>query len=355
MIAIDGAAGEGGGQILRTALTLSLVTGQPFRIDRIRAGRPRPGLAPQHLQAVRAAAAVGEARVEGARKGSTSLAFTPGRVRSGTFRFDIGTAGAASLVLQTVALPLAWVGAPSRVAITGGTHVPWSPCFEYLDLQWRPFLEGMGVEVQLALERAGFYPRGGGRLQALLGPARLPLRPLDLAEPGRLLGIGGVSAVGRLPRSIAERQRRRALDRLARWRVPVEVEVAEVPAPSPGTYLVLVGRFERSRACVSALGARGKPAERVADEAVEELEEVLGSGAPVDAHAGDQLLLPLALARGSSVMRVPRVTGHLVTNAWVIRQFVPQSRVEIEGEEGRPGRVRVEGAALGGPGLPGSR
>ncbi|MEW6486888.1 MAG: RNA 3'-terminal phosphate cyclase [Thermodesulfobacteriota bacterium] len=340
MILVDGAMGEGGGQVLRTSLALSLVTGLPFRIERIRAGRPRPGLAAQHLRSVEAAAAAGGARVEGASKGSAALTFAPRGVSPGDYHFDVGTAGAASLVLQTVALPLALAEGASTVGVTGGTHVPWSPSAHYLERQWAWALEQVGARLEVRLARAGFYPRGGGEITARIEPVR-GFRPVRWIEPGRLLGVSGISAVANLDPSIAARQARRARERLAGLGVPVAVDVQSIDAPSPGTFLFLEAAFEHARCCATGLGERGKPAERVADEAADEIAAFVGSGAAVDPHLADQLLLPLCLAAGESAFTTARVTRHLTTNAAVVRHFLPGAAVEVEGAEGEPGRVRV--------------
>ncbi len=214
MIEIDGSQGEGGGQILRSALSLSLLTGQAFRLVNIRARPSRPGLMPQHLKAVQAAAEIGQARVTGAETHSMSLKFEPGCVRPGQYLFDIGTAGAASLVLQTVYLPLAFATAPSAVTVKGGTHVPFSPCYHYLDRQWRWFLEKAGLPLSLRMERAGFYPPDGGIIRTSIPPVG-KLMPLTVTRRGALRRIFGVSAVANLPASVAERQRDEALRRLA--------------------------------------------------------------------------------------------------------------------------------------------
>jgi len=346
VVRIDGSYGEGGGQVLRTSLALSAITGRPVTIEGIRAGRPRPGLAAQHLAAVRAAAEVSGARVEGARKGSTALSFEPAGVRPGRYRLDIGTAGAATLVLQTVVLPLALAPGSSDVRVTGGTHVPWSPPYHYLELQWAPVLRELGVHLDLALEAAGFYPRGGGRVRALVTPARAPLRPLRRVDRGALVRIEGLAGSARLPGHVTERMARAAREGLGGLGCPVEVGRVRLDAPSPGAFLVLRATCEGATLTVSALGERGKPAEQVAAEAVSELRRVLGTGACTDPHLADQILLPLALARGESELTTARVTRHLTTNAWVIRQFLPDALIEVEGEEGGPGRVRVGGAGL---------
>ena len=343
MIQIDGSRGEGGGQILRTALSLSALTGRPVRITDIRAGRPRPGLAAQHLAAVRAAADVCGARVGGSRKGSLEVRFEPGPPRAGTYRFEIGTAGSACLVLQTVVLPLASAGGESAVTVTGGTHVPWSPPFEFLAGVWTEAVHRFGICAEAALRRAGFYPRGGGEVRCQVGAAHFPLEPLRLAEPGRLLRVRGVAGTARLPGHVGQRMARRAREALAPLGVPVDVEPRCLDAPSPGAYLVLVAECENAALAASALGERGKPADRVAEEAAGELRSLLGAGAAVDPHLADQILLPAALAAGTTEYTTCRVTRHLTTNAWVIGRILPEARVRIEGREGEPGRVVVEG------------
>ncbi|HXV21194.1 MAG TPA: RNA 3'-terminal phosphate cyclase [Desulfuromonadales bacterium] len=341
MILIDGAAGEGGGQVLRSALTLSLLTGTPFKIVHIRARRHKPGLMAQHLQAVAAAAAVGSARVEGAHPGSTTLVFVPTTIRPGHYRFEIGTAGSTSLVLQTVLLPLVFARGPSTIEITGGTHVAWSPCFHYLDLHWLPYLREMGLAVELALVRAGFYPRGGGQVTARIRPAEI-LRGLSLVERGRLRRIFCLSAVGNLEQSVAERQSCAALPRLAGLTAQVESRNISLPSVGKGTVCLILAEFERTRCCYYALGERGKPAERVAEEAVDAFLAFLDTDGAIDEFLADQLLLPLALAQGASELRTARVSQHLLTNAEVIRRFL-SARIEIIGSPGKAGLVRVQG------------
>lgn len=342
---INGSLGEGGGQVLRTALSLSILTGRAVSLTKIRARRAKPGLRAQHLKAVEAAAAVSHARVRGAAIGSDALVFEPQKIHAGFYSFDIGTAGSTSLVLQTILLPLAFARGPSSVVLTGGTHVPWSPCFHYLDRQWLPFLRRIGFRADFALEQAGFYPRGGGRIRATIDPLPWPtpaLAPLHVVDRGALLAVRGISAVAGLDRSIAERQRRRALDRLAGLRRETAIEILDLSAASPGTFLLLVAEFERSQACYCGLGARGKPAEQVADEAADGLFLLLAGDGAVDPWLADQLILPLALAAGESELRTAAVTGHLLTVTRVVQSFLPV-KLEIAGEHGRPGTIRIRG------------
>ncbi|MGE5155597.1 MAG: RNA 3'-terminal phosphate cyclase [Bdellovibrio bacteriovorus] len=340
-ILVDGALGEGGGQVLRSALSLSLLTGQPCHVARIRAGRERPGLRPQHLAAVQTAAQISGARVSGDRVGSREIHFEPGPVRPGEYLFDIGTAGATALVLQTILVPLALAPGPSQVSILGGTHVPRSPCFHYLDWQWRSLLQRIGIPFDLALTMAGFYPQGGGELRARIPGGARP-GPLRLTERGALLGIRGLSAVANLPREIAERQRSHALRRL-RGVVPQvipELEVEELPASTRGTVLILQAKFEQGLGCCFALGAPGLRAERVADAAVDALASYLRSDGTVDPWLADQILLSLALAPEASSLRTSAVTRHLLTNVEVIRLFLPVE-IHVDGPLDGPATIEV--------------
>ena len=336
MIQIDGSYGEGGGQILRTSLALACFTQTPLQIFHIRARRPKPGLQAQHLQAVRAAAAITRAKVSGDRLGSQSLYFEPGPVQSGDYHFDIGTAGATTLVLQTIFWPLCFAKDPSHVTITGGTHVPWSPAFHYLDWHWLACIRQMGARATLHLDRAGFYPPGGGQIRAVIHPVER-LAPLHWTERGQVLGIRVLSGSANLPAHVTQRQQERAVQRLAQ---KINMERLEMPAPSPGSMLLLMAEFEKGRGCYVGLGKKGKPAEQVAEEAIRRLEKFLSASATVDEYLADQLLLPFALASGSSELVTAEVTPHLLTNAAVIEQF-DRAKITIEGTSGQPGRVVV--------------
>lgn len=325
--------------MLRSALALSVLTGQPVHLVNIRAGRRRPGLQAQHLAAVRAAAEISGAQVEGASLDSQELTFRPGLVRPGEYRLEIGTAGSTSLVLQTIYLPLARASGPSEIMLIGGTHVPWSPCYHYLDLQWCPYLRRMGLELALELELAGFYPQGNGQVRARVEPVGR-LAPLCLSERGALRRIWGLSAVANLDLSIAERQRTQALRRLQSRHKEVEIELLDLPSRVKGTFLLLLAEFRHTSACYFGLGALGKRAEQVADEACLWLEKFLATNGAVDEYLADQLLLPLAFADGPSELRTAKVTPHLLTNAEVIRMFTG-ARIEISGETGKAGRVLV--------------
>lgn len=347
VVRIDGSEGEGGGQMLRTSLALSMVTGRPVEMVRLRAGRSKPGLRAQHLQCVKAAARVCSATVDGAKVGSQTVRFAPGAVKAGTYRFDIGTAGSTALVLHTLALPLALAPGRSVLTITGGTHALFAPPYHFLERQWAVLLRRLGVEVELSLTRAGYYPAGGGEIRVRVQPAPR-VAPLALGPRGAIERLDGMSTVSNLPRLIAERQRRTALRRLDAAGLAAGIELAELPSPGKGTMLLLVARCEGGgRACFSALGAPGKRAEAVADEACDELLAFAATRGAVDAHTADQLLLPLAVADGPSEFPVPAVTSHLVTNAAVIRRFLP-CEIEVVGEMGEEGTVRVRPAGTDG-------
>jgi RNA 3'-terminal phosphate cyclase (ATP) len=337
---IDGSRGEGGGQILRSSLALSLITGRPFRMHHIRARRPKPGLHPQHLMSVRSAATVGKAVVLGDSLHSSELSFTPGEVTPGRYRFAIGTAGATGLVLHTLYLPLALCApVPSELTITGGTHVSTSPCYHFLYVTWRRYLELLGLKLSVHMVRPGFYPRGGGEIVAHIQPARP--HGVTLTDAGKVTTAHGFSAVAGLPEDIARRQARRAASRLKSAGLNVHF-VEESWEGGPGTVLSLSLNTQPVPTLFFGLGARGKRAEAVADEAVDQalnfLENRKNGG--VDPHSADQLVLPLALADGPSTLAMAEVTQHLLTNMDVIRTFLDRD-IQCEGEVGQPGVVRI--------------
>jgi RNA 3'-terminal phosphate cyclase (ATP) len=339
MLELDGSMGEGGGQILRTSLALSLLTGRAFHLRNLRAGRDKPGLQPQHLMSVRAAAEIGQAKLRGASRRSTDLVFDPGEVKAGPYRFDIGTAGSIGLVLHTVYLPLALRGdIPSSLTLIGGTHVRTSPCFHFLDSTWRRYLAACGLHITLRMRHPGFYPRGGGVVEACIQPCS-NLQGLHLRDRGPIKA-SGFSAVAGLDVNIARRQARRAKFRLEQYGLKVTLR-KETWEGGPGTVVAIELDTTPAPTLFFAIGERGKPAERVADEACDAVIAYLDAGpALVDVHSGDQLVLPLALAIGHSEYHVVEVTRHLTTNIDVIRRFLDRS-ITCEGEQGSPGIVRI--------------
>jgi RNA 3'-terminal phosphate cyclase (ATP) len=319
VIAIDGSMGEGGGQVLRSALALSAITGQPFRIADIRANREKPGLRRQHLTAVRAAAEVCAGAVDGAAVGSRELTFRPGRVVAGDYAFDIGSAGSTTLVLQTVLPPLLLAAGPSTVVLEGGTHNPGGPPADFLERAFLPLLNRMGPRVQLAVERPGFAPRGGGRIIVTVDPAA-KLTPVDLPERGAVLRRRARAVVAGLPASIAERELK-VVARRTGWHAG-ELSVEQLPeAYGPGNVLMLEVECEHVTEVFSAVGRIGLRAEQLAQSAADQAVRYLAAGVPVGDCLADQLLLPLALA-GSGSYRTLALTLHSRTNIEVIRLFL---------------------------------
>jgi len=341
-IIIDGSSGEGGGQILRTSLALSAITGTPFRAINIRARRRKPGLMRQHLTAVQAAARVACADVLGAELRSGELEFRPGAVCHGDYTFAIGTAGSSTLVLQTVLWPLVVAPGRSRLVFEGGTHNPLAPPFEFLDRCFLPLLRSLELVVEARLEQAGFYPAGGGRVVVELEGGRIPA-PLALDERGEIVGREALAMVANLPRRIATRE----LDVVKRelgWSRD-ECRVLELEGRGPGNALCLCVETEALTEVVTGFGEKGVLAEDVAAGAVAELRRWLDSGAPVDEHLADQLLIPMALtaAHASEGDPAPHFVGptpslHTTTNAQIIGRFLP---VEFEFEPLDERRTRV--------------
>ena len=324
MIKVDGSYGEGGGQILRTSIALSTLLGVPVEIYNIRAKRPNPGLQPQHLTGVQAAAALSNAEMEGAFKGSTRLIYRPGSVRCGVLNIDIGTAGSVSLVIQTLGPILALAPCHIKLIITGGTDVAWAPPIDYMRYIFATFLEKLGASIRIQLLRRGHYPRGGGQVAVEANPAAV-LRPVEALEFGQLEKIGGVSHAVNLPRHVAERQAKAARETLAAYGYDAEIEIeVRDDGLGPGSGVVLWARSTAGHTVGGdALGERGKPAETVGREAAERLLKVLKSGASTDPHLADMAVLYMALARGRSVISTSEWTSHLETNIYIVERFLP--------------------------------
>lgn len=317
MIRIDGAAGEGGGQVLRSALALSMATGQSFRVDNVRAGRKRPGLMRQHLTAVRAAQTLCSARVEGMEIGSRQVVFEPGAVLAGDHTFAIGTAGSTTLVLQTVLPALLAAPAPSRLVLEGGTHNPLAPPFEFLARAYVPLLRRLGPRLEVRLEKYGFAPAGGGRIVAEIEPA--PLRGFELLERGELLSKRVTAVVSNLPRHIGEREVRHVAGATG-WD-STAFAVREVDSPGPGNVLLVELESEQATEVLAGFGEHGVRAEAVADRLVRELRRYLRAGVPVGEHLADQLLLPLALAGSGAYSTLP-LSRHATTQLDLVRAFL---------------------------------
>ncbi|MBD1927739.1 RNA 3'-phosphate cyclase [Trichocoleus sp. FACHB-90] len=327
MIYIDGSYGEGGGQVLRTSLSLATITGQPIRIERIRAGRKKPGLAAQHLTGVRAAAAICNAQVQGDELGSTNLEFTPSySVQAGKYTFDVSdaregrSAGAVTLVLQTILLPLALARGDSQIILRGGTHVAYSPSLSYIEQVYLPILKRMGVQAEVRLHRWGWYPQGGGEVELRLGGGST-LSSINLLERGKLQEVRGLAVVTQLPSHIPQRMASRAENLLHEAHLKATVRPLRERGVAPGAGIFLTAEYEDSLAGFGALGRLGLPADKVAEIACQELLNFHKTNAPVEEHLADQLLLPAALGSETSQYRVAEISTHLTTNAWVIHQF----------------------------------
>jgi RNA 3'-terminal phosphate cyclase (ATP) len=327
VIKIDGSYGEGGGQIIRTSLGLSLLTGKPFQIEKIRANRANPGLQRQHLVAVQAAAEIGAAEVDGDRLGSRELTFQPKTVKTGDFLFSIGTAGSTSLVLQTVLPALINAPQPSKILIEGGTHNPLAPPFEFLQKAFLPLLAKMGVKVEAKLIRHGFYPVGGGQVQFTIEPKE-NLKPIHLNERGKLVSQKAKAVVANLPTHIAERELNAVANSMKWSKENLESEIAD--SLGQGTYVSIKLEFENTTEVFTALGKRGKPAEEVARDAAREAKNFLKSDAVVGEHLADQLLLPFALA-GEGSFTTGALSGHTTTNIETIKKFldVPIRKLQL--------------------------
>ncbi|WP_048148447.1 RNA 3'-terminal phosphate cyclase [Palaeococcus ferrophilus] len=326
MIEIDGSYGEGGGQIIRTSVALSAITGKSVRIVNIRANRPNPGLRPQHLHAVLALKELTDGRVKGARVGSKTLEFHPGELRGGRIEVNVGTAGSISLVLQALLPAMAFSPEPVEFRISGGTDVAWSPPIDYMKHVTLFALERIGVMVNLEVERRGHYPKGGGVVRGSVEPWKRR-KPLVAERFSEIKRISGISHATNLPSHVAERQARAAEEVLRDYNVEIELEVSK--SLGPGSGIVLWAETDALRLGGDALGRRGKPAEVVGREAALELKEELEGGCAVDRFLGDQVIPFMAFSGGR--ICVSKVTNHLRTNVWVVERFMGR-RFEVDGK-----------------------
>jgi RNA 3'-terminal phosphate cyclase (ATP) len=344
MLTIDGSIGEGGGQVLRSALALSLVVGEPFRMVNIRARRSRPGLRPQHLAAVRAAAEVSNAQVIGAALDARELTFVPGPVLPGEYRFKIGTAGSATLVVQTILPALITVNGVSNLYLEGGTHNPQAPTFDFLAEAYRPLIERMGPRVDMELLRAGFYPPGGGRVRVRVEPVS-KLRPLQLEVRGPVQSLTATVLLSKLPDHIGEREIAVLKAGLPLTSESIDLRSIE-NSLSPGNVVSVFCRCGQITEVFTGIGRRGVPAEKVAGEVVRATRQYLEADVPVGKHLADQLLLPLALAGGGSFVSFPP-SSHTLTNIRVIEEFLPVSIRCTRLSDSKRSRVEVIQASPG--------
>jgi len=323
MLEIDGSWGEGGGQLLRNAVALSAITGTPARISSIRARRDKPGLAPQHLTAVKAVAAVSRAEVEGLELRSTGIEFRPAGLAGGAFVFDVGTAGSVTLVLQALLPVLFRAAEPATVVLRGGTDVRAAPPLDYFLHVLLPLVERMGGRASVAVSRRGYYPRGGGEVVLRTRPARLD--PLRISSPGRVLAVSGAAHVAHLPEHIPQRMGRAAMQSLAGLGVQPKIEtrvLGDADAVGQGGAIVLWAETENSVVGAGRVAERGVPAEGLGNEAGSELARDIALGATLDGHAADQVLIYCALAQGASSFTAANVSSHAETTLWLIRQFL---------------------------------
>jgi len=319
---IDGAMGEGGGQVLRTALALSICTGKPFRITNIRAGRKKPGLQRQHLTAVHAARDISSAQVEGDEMGSMTLSFVPGGVWAGRYHFAVGTAGSTTLVLQTILYPLLLATGESHLTLTGGTHNSFAPPFDFLAQAFLPILGRMGPQVTATIDRYGFYPAGGGQLTVHITPTPR-LNGFSLMARGKILARQARALITNIPDHVAQRELQRVAKKL-KWS---EDCLHYCPLPSdqgPGNVLLLEVQSEQVTEVFTGFAKRGVRAEAVADSAIQKATDYIKADVPVGEHLADQLLLPLALA-GEGEFTTVAPSRHTLTNIEVIQIFLSVS------------------------------
>jgi len=326
MIAIDGSMGEGGGQVLRSSLSLSLVTGKPFRIENIRAGRKKPGLLRQHLTAVTAAKEISSASIQGDEIGSTTLSFEPGSVKGGEYNFAVGTAGSATLVLQTILPALLIAKEESNLTLEGGTHNPWAPPFDFLEKSFLPLINGMGPEIKVSLERYGFYPAGGGRFNVEVKPTR-KLKPIQLKERGNVKYKKARAIVASLPENICHRELKVIDEKLQVGQEGLCSE--QVDSPGPGNVVIVEINCDNITEIFTGFGMHGVSAEAVAKDTAKDIRRYLASEVPVGPHLADQLLIPLAMAGGDGFV-TSRPSRHTNTNIEVIGKFLD---VNFETEE----------------------
>jgi RNA 3'-terminal phosphate cyclase (ATP) len=339
-IEIDGSFGEGGGQILRTALSLSCITGSSLKIFNIRKGRKKPGLMPQHQTCVNAISEICNAEVSGNEISSTELTFVPRKIRSGNYFFDIKTAGSSSLVIQTLLPALIFSDGISRITIRGGTHVPSSPSYNYISEVFIPLLHKIGIKIETSINKYGFYPKGGGEVSFKIFPCE-KIKRLNVIARGELLSITGYSAVSNLPLHIAERQKNSVIQGLSP--LSANIDILEVTSFGQGTFVFLKSEYENTLTGFSALGERGKRAEDVGKEAASLFKDFNNSSACLDPHLADQIVIYLSLAQEDSTFTTSRITQHLLTNLRVIEKFL-KIRYEIKGRMDSEGIVKIKTA-----------
>ncbi len=328
MIEIDGSYGEGGGQILRTAVAMSIVKGTPVKITNIRANRPNPGLSYQHLTALSVAAEICGGELEGGEKGSPEVEFIPGEPRGGYYEFDIGTAGSIALLLQCMIPPASQADGVVEVKVKGGTDVKWSPPYDFFENVFLEHLRRMGLNVSSKLLKRGHYPKGGGEVVLTVEPGS----PDPLPSGEDISKVKGRAFVSSLPEHIMRRMRKQVLKEFVD--MPVDVKLRSYESPSPGTGITLWTEGDRSVG-IGVLGEKGVPAESVGKEAADYIRSTMESGFHLDRWSADQLVPYLAMSKRHGELKVEKVTGHLETNVWVMDMFDP-GRLKLEEKEDGP-------------------
>ncbi len=319
---IDGSYGEGGGQILRTSLALSCITGEEVEIINIRKGRKKPGLRTQHLKGVLLLKEMCNAKVEGARIGSTTIRFSPGRIRGGDYKVDMGTAGSITLLLQTSLLPAFFADRKVKLRITGGTDVPFAPPIDYYRHVLLPFIKRMGAQITVDVIERGYYPEGGGRVEVVVEPSNL--MGMEIGSRGKLVEKRGYINLRNLPMHIVDRM----LSLLREFDVERDMKNSGI---SRGCGLLLLAKYEHTILSGDELCKKGIPAERIARNALEKLRKEMNSQATVDVHMADHLITFGAVASGDTSYTVSEITNHARTNAWVVEKF--GAKVKIEGKK----------------------
>jgi len=348
LIEIDGSYGEGGGQILRTSISLAALTMSPIRISKIRAGRPKPGLKSQHLSGIKLTGELVDASIKGLKVGSTEITFIPNQRKSGSFDIDIGTAGSIALILQAVLPPAVLAPEPVSFHIRGGTDVNWSPPIDYLKYVFSPMIGRLGASIEIEQKKRGHYPKGGGEVVCNVTPTS-ELRPINLVNFGRVASVNGISHCVRLPSHIAERQASSAEDIICRnLDLPVRIQTETYSMRDdhhlgPGSGIVLWADGEiGARIGADQLGEKSLRAEEVGKRAADRLLKELSTGKAIDSHLADMIVPYLAIAKGDSKIGITEITSHLTTNLWTIKQILGTS-MTIEGSIGEPGLLMING------------
>jgi RNA 3'-phosphate cyclase len=351
MIEIDGSYGEGGGQILRTSVSLSALIMKPVRITNIRTGRPKPGLKRQHIAGIEVTGRIVDAEIKGLEVGSTTVEFVPRERCGGTINYDVGTAGSISLVLQATLPPAVLSPEPISFKLRGGTDVNWSPPIDYLNNVFAHLVEILGPRIEILQKKRGHYPRGGGEVTCDVRPVG-SINPFEEVEFGNLRTVGGISHCVRLPSHIAERQAMAAEEMILK-QLEIKSDIVREsyrkendPHLGPGSGIVIWAESEQGmRVGADALGERGKSAERVGSDAGSQLVAEVLTGMAVDSHLCDMLIPYLAVAAGNSKFSVTEITSHLIMNIWAVEHMLGK-RIQLQGKMGEPGLVLVEGSGL---------